>query len=178
MNLENEPGNEEHTAREVVGEHTKNDCLAYLLGEMDASQRSIFETQLSDPAVADELLRQSDNLFAVANVDHFNKPSPQVEPSVVSRWPLVATVAVLAASLLLAVIFPLRDPDNTSDASESSEELLIAKAWVQQPALGLETSNDWSENEFDDLAPLEESSDEATSWMVAAVAASGENNDG
>ncbi len=165
--------------------------MLYLLGELASNQTAALEQQLeSSPELGEEFLRQAD-LIANLSQTLFDASEASPLPST-SRWPLVgpvmASLVALAACIALLVINI--QPNSVSEHSvavlsetspivaSSSEDLLIAQAWVDNQFDSVATDIGLVEvdAEVDDLvdATLEEPSDiDATlSWMFIAVSAS------
>lgn len=164
-------------------EQLQNDCQAYLLGELSGQTLSEFESKLGNPDVAEELIRQSHLLVAISSAEITQEPISHLQtieqsPALLS-WKTPAILLAVAAAFLLIVSITQPNDDQTRSV-DSSLDLQIAKAWVEQP--GTETnvndsefSIDWlTEPEFETMEDFDEPSD-AASWLVAAVAAE-ENN--
>ena len=168
--------------------------MLYLLGELATNQTAAFEQRLeSSPELGEELLRQAD-LIANLSLTPYEAPQATALPST-SRSPLVGPVMVslvaIAACIALLVINIKPNSvfeNSVAGLSEtgpivagSSEDLLIAQAWVDNQFDSVTTDFGLVDPEFDDLevddlvdATVEEPSDiDATlSWMFIAVSAS------
>ena len=165
--------------------------MLYVLGELATDRAAALEQQLeSSPELGEELLRQAD-LIANLSLTLCDAAEATALPST-SRSPLVgpamASLVALAACIALLVINiqPTSvSQDSVAVLSEtspivasSSEDLLIARAWVdnQFDSVATDIGLVDVDAEVDDLvdAMAEEPSDiDATlSWMFIAVSAS------
>ncbi|TWU00886.1 hypothetical protein [Stieleria varia] len=188
---------EPHHCTKTLDDQIQQDCLLYLLGELSADRQADFEASLCDSAIADELNRQSELLIRVShckfetpvhaetstktNLDR-NPHSPALP-----RWRVAVSLLAIAATVLILVTLNTSPGSNssvirTSQAEQPSVDLMIAKAWVEQPgSMAMDDvpnlSSDWLTPEEFETQPTEESLDESFSWMVVAVAA-GDDIDG
>jgi hypothetical protein len=134
-------------------------CMQYLLGELSADDRAVFEKQLGESAeLGDELLAQSELILAVTA-----ETTQEVAPPLSSsdrRWRVVAVVSALAATFLISLIglhwqsdrgLTRRDKPTdpaasvgaggTTDANEQvdahrREAMMIAQAWATDHRVG------------------------------------------
>ena len=168
-------------------------CMLYLLGELPAGERAIFEKQLSDsPDLSDELRAQSELICAIS------APAP-TSVSVRSKsnnrsWQLVAIVSTLAATFLVSIVglrwqhnrdvAQLAPPDQRQITGQTEREqdgnreaLMIAQAWAADHAEAESMDVDFNLLDADfplgsDASLADESSNQESvvSWMVVAVA--------
>ena len=160
-------------------------CVLYLLGELSGLEKIEFERQLAQsPELSEQLLSQA------ACIDELSMATLS-EPAVAApatstefRWIAVATSIALAACLgwLLFSLNGLQGETETLVDAEESETLLIAKVWVDDPAIEADLLVDLDD---EDPPTLEtEAEIDAPSWMVVALASDtesfvdGEANDG
>lgn len=166
MTSETNP-NRDHAINDDADER----CLLYLLGELSADQATAFERELEqDKRLQDELVSQSNLLCTLPN----DQPTVVAadSPATHTSWRLAATVAAVAACLMIAFFAWPRAIDNeASVANAAPEGLLIAQAWADEPLSDLIT--DWHEpdNEMDDTFLPPEDDDSSLSWIVAAAEA-------
>ncbi len=163
----------------AVDDALRERCLLYVLGELNSQEATAFESRLSDsPELAEVLLEISDSVCLAGSLD-----LSYVEPHASAKrwWKVVGAVAALAACIVIAWVVSVDQTNPIAASPETTEDLLIARAWV----------GDWFGDE-DDIAPDmvdifessievevdEEVDDDASlSWMVAAVSA-GDPTDG
>lgn len=132
-------------------------CQLYLLGELTPEQSECFERRLGEsPEIAEQLLSQSDLLLAIApETASVSRGSITAR----NRTEILALVAI-AASLILVVTA------GWYQQQRRSEELLIARAWV-------ETFSDDPVDAADALVAADDSPVETDGvhfdWMFVAV---------
>lgn len=154
-------------------------CLLYLLGELDPQQTELFELRLeSSPALCDELLSQASVISAWSAANGRNTRTAVVQSRLGHplRWSIVATLVAVAACIAL-LLNGIRDVDSPTLTS-TSEELLIAKAWVDNQHSGLtlldgdlDLSLDRELDESDTVADEVSDVDATLAWLVPAVSA-------
>ena len=137
-------------------------CMAYLLGEMPASQARIFESELNDPVVAEALAKESDLICGLAESDLADQvlapdhvtanptaanstaanqviPEPSENASTTLRA-VTRLISALAAVALLAAgyaFFPSTGRHSrqvAADLASTDVKLAIAKTWAE-PAI-------------------------------------------
>lgn len=177
----------------ILDDPIQQDCLLYLLGELPTDRQADFEARLCDPTVADELSRQSELLIDLSHCD-FETPADsetslkrKPHSPALPRWRVAVSLLAIAATVLIFVTRNRLPGNNssvirTSQAEQPSVDLMIAKAWVEQPSSAAtddvpNLSSDWLAPEEFETEPTEESLDESFSWMVIAVEA-GDDIDG
>ena len=161
----------------VVSNVHKEMCMRYLLGELDAAESANFEMDLqASSQLSDELLRQADVIAGLGTeVSHCGIPA-EMAPASHARF--LAPFMVIAASLLLVFVFS-RSGGTPGVAKTTSEELLIAKAWVAQrhEDTSGELNLDLDDSSFGEPTIALDNED-TLSWMFVAVASNPEDLDG
>lgn len=123
----------------------REQCLAYLLGELSAQQRREFESQLDSPTVADALAKESELLLNLSRCDALNQDSDLVQPGpadspATSARSIAVAILVIAATLLLLVANhwdaadPLRQANTEPGGGEQTNttyDLQLAKIWAE-----------------------------------------------
>ena len=189
----------------LISDDLKDECLRYLFGECDAIESDAFEQKLaSSSSLGDELLRQADTitLLSLRNPTGSDKVTPSRPSQLQASWyreaVIVATCVCLSWFIFVLQTKSTKDRASsyskanavsaqTTEAKNSSEALLIAKAWAN------DRSQSYDDSAFDDgilvsddfdLAlpspeAMEEEIDATLSWMFIAVSADLEDaNDG
>lgn len=187
MTTPNKPTNE--SAR---SEASRDQCVLYLLGELTADETEMFEQRLAlSPSLCDELLQQADliaNLSACSSrssrgVTLVSPPrhAPLSRPVLVSLLASAACVVFLLMNVITQRTAVSEGSvaalgETSADVANESEDLLIARAWIDNQLGSIATDFAWAEAEVDD--PVVNSIDEPTdpdatlSWMFIAVSAS------
>ena len=174
MTLESKP---DQTDTECLGEHERELCWRYLLGEMNAQQASGFEIQLAESApLRDELTDQSSMLVGLSKTQLSTVVASSPEYASLPVRVLM-TIAAIAACLLATFLFwPADQAPHQALAERDTESSLIAQAWADE-SLSIALT------EIADLLGESESAesisgsdqnltdDSSLSWMVAAVEA-------
>ncbi|MGI9472387.1 MAG: hypothetical protein ACR2NZ_12680 [Rubripirellula sp.] len=184
----------------ALSDAQKNECLQYLMGELNPSESQSFERQLaSSTALGDELLRQAEGISLCSQPDLLSQPiCVGGSANQVTRWRSVAALLAVAVCLAVLVfgVWPKasdkvasRDrtlPTTTSatqskvsaDQSAIPEDVLIARAWASN-RLPSDSGSDGNDSilpgdEIDvSLASLPADGtemDSTLSWMYIAVA--------
>jgi hypothetical protein len=180
----------EHTNEPSKDTSHQQQCMLYLLGELDAPQSAAFEQRLaSSPELGEQLLRQAD-VIAGLSVIHNQPELMPTSSSTYSPWSIVASIVAIAACLVI-VVLGVKSSSLDADAlasrsqstmpsglsletSEATEDLLIARAWADSQLNDVSEDFEFAELDMEDALPTAvESSDfdSTLSWMFIAVSA-------
>ena len=147
-------------------------CLLYLLGELTGEQARAFECELQQsPQLQANLLWQADLLCGLASTGSSVRVA---NPTTYPAWRLVATVAAIAACVMIAFLGWPRQNERgkVNIANSTPEAVLIAQAWAEGAlgdVLGDDNSEQLPDAEVALLSPDED--DSSLSWLVVAAEA-------
>ena len=161
------------THSQSITDADRDQCLRYLLGELNSSQTAAFESRLAEsPELTTALIEHSEAICQVAQAD-----IPQTTSNADSRsqpWieALVAIAACLAVGFFAwnsnSVQSTIVQPIGTIAAVDQapSEQSLIAQAWASTSQQAADSVTLDIENEWESIEEVDGSS---LSWVMAAV---------
>ena len=147
-------------------------CLLYLLGELTGEQARAFELELQQsPQLQADLSWQADLLCGIGST---GSSVPAANLTAYPAWRLVATVAAVAACLMIAFLcWPRHDERGKVNIANSTPEAVLIAAGLGRSALG-DVLGDYNSDQLPDtevalFSPDED--DSSLSWLVVAAEA-------
>jgi hypothetical protein len=147
-------------------------CLLYLLGELTSEQAAAFEHELQrSPQLQADLIWQADMLCGIGS----SRSSVRVATETpYPAWRLVATIAAIAACLMIAFLCWPHDDErgDVNIANSTPEAVLIAQAWAEGTLS--DVRGDFSSEQLPEAETALFSSDDddsSLSWLVVAAEA-------